>query len=79
MRTAVTKWGNSQGVRIPRNILDDAKIMVGDPVDIHTKDEIILIRKERAQKTIEELFIGYEGTYAPSEINWGRPVGNEVW
>ena len=31
------------------------------------------------RKTIEELFEGYEGDYVPTEIDWGEPVGNEVW
>ncbi len=30
-------------------------------------------------KSIEELFEGYDGDYAPTEFDWGEPVGSEVW
>lgn len=31
------------------------------------------------RKTIIELFDGYDGDYKPSEIDWGEPVGNEIF
>lgn len=30
-------------------------------------------------KTMEELFDGYDGDYKSEEIDWGEPVGDEVW
>ncbi|MFI3173986.1 MAG: hypothetical protein R3Y53_02140 [Bacillota bacterium] len=35
--------------------------------------------KNKSFKTIEELFEGYEGEYESPEIDWGKPVGDEVW
>ena len=29
--------------------------------------------------TIEDLFKNYNGKYTHKEIDWGEPVGNEVW
>lgn len=29
--------------------------------------------------TIEDLFKNYNGEYTHKEIDWGEPVGNEVW
>ena len=77
--TTVTKWGNSHGVRIPRDILEDAKILVGDAVGIISDDGVIVIKKIRKKKTIQELFEGYEGTYVPEEMNCGAPIGEEIW
>jgi len=31
------------------------------------------------EKSIEEFFSGFDGEYEPVEINWGEPVGEEVW
>jgi antitoxin MazE len=30
-------------------------------------------------KSIQELFEGFDGEYEPVEIDWGKPVGDEVW
>jgi antitoxin MazE len=79
MISAVTKWENSQGVRIPRDILDIADISSGDPVEITAKKNTIIIRKYRKRETIQELFEGFDGAYTPEEVSWGSPVGDEIW
>jgi antitoxin MazE len=79
MITAVTKWGNSQGVRIPRDILDSANISNGDPVEITAEKNAIIIRKHHQRKTIQELFECFDGVYMPEEADWGSPVGDEIW
>jgi antitoxin MazE len=38
MITKVQKWGNSQGLRISKDILRDIEIKVGDPVDVAVRD-----------------------------------------
>ena len=38
-----------------------------------------VIEKETKRKNIKELFADYEGEHTPTEIDWGEPVGNEVW
>ena len=35
--------------------------------------------KNTKHKTIEELFAGFQGQYEPIEIDWGKPVGKEIW
>ena len=34
MVTKIQKWGNSQGLRLARQVLEDASISVGDDVDV---------------------------------------------
>ncbi len=36
-------------------------------------------RADKKHKTIDELFEGYEGDYKPEEIDWGEPVGKEIF
>jgi len=43
MVTKVQKWGNSQGLRLPKQLLEDAHISVGDDVDVTTQDGVIVI------------------------------------
>jgi antitoxin component of MazEF toxin-antitoxin module len=38
MVTKIQKWGNSQGLRLARQVLEDAHISVGDDVDVTARD-----------------------------------------
>lgn len=76
----IQKWGNSQGIRIPRYILDAAQFDFDETVEIDVIDGNIVIKKmAERRKTIKELFEGFDGEYKEKEIDWGQPVGNEVW
>ena len=82
MTTMVQKWGNSQGIRIPKSVLNEINVESGESVELIVDNGTILIRKaenKRKHKTIEELFSGYTGEYKCSEIDWGESEGNEVW
>jgi antitoxin MazE len=82
MTTKVQKWGNSQGLRIARHILEDAHISIGDDVDITTKDGVIMIspiKRIRSKYDIRELLSHIPKDYKPEEVDWGKPVGKEVW
>ena len=35
--------------------------------------------KKGKRKTIKELFANYNEDYEKQEIDWGEPVGKEVW
>ena len=73
----LTKWGNSQGVIIPKNFCDQLEIKVGDVLNVDIKDDEIVIRPERPF-ILSALMNGYNGP-TPTEYDWGRPMGKEVW
>jgi len=80
MITTIQKWGNSQGIRLPKIILENVNMKEGESVEIITYDDTIVIKRAPGnRKTIIELFAGYEGDYIPEEIDWGEPVGGEIW
>ena len=82
MLTTIKKWGNSQGIRLPLDILREAKIDKESAVNISAQGNCIVITKADPQKkrqNIMELFEGYKGEYEPNGIDWGEPVGKEVW
>ena len=43
MITKVQKWGNSQGLRISKELLSNADINVGDAVDIAVHDGALVV------------------------------------
>ena len=82
MVTKIQKWGNSQGLRLARQVLDDARIAVGDDVDVAARDGMIVIvpvRRIRGKQSLQELVSRIPKNYKPEETDWGRPVGKEVW
>jgi antitoxin MazE len=82
MVTKVQKWGNSQGLRLPRHVLEDAHINIGDDVEITTRDGVIIIspiKRIRGKYDIKELLSNIPKDYMPEEVDWGKPVGKEVW
>lgn len=80
MITSIQKWGNSQGVRIPRMLLDAVKWSENEKVTITVYDGKLIIEKAKKEKeSIMELFENYEEEYTPEEIDWGKPEGKEVW
>ena len=82
MITTIQKWGNSQGVRLPKTILDVLLLQENDTVEIVTDNNSIIIkkatRKRRAKKSLEERFSNYTGNCQYTEWETGMPVGKEV-
>jgi len=82
MVTKVQKWGNSQGLRLTRQMLEDAGIAVGDEVEVSTAGGNIVIspvRRVRGRFDLNELVAQISKDYKPEEVNWGAPVGREAW
>jgi antitoxin MazE len=74
----ITRWGNSLGLRLPRDVAARAGVVEGARVDIEGfADGRIVVTPSRRRFTIEELVEGM--TPEPSEFmedDW--PVGDEL-
>jgi antitoxin MazE len=82
MVTKVQKWGNSQGLRLAKQVLEDARIAVGDDVDVTARDGMIVIapvRRVRGKHSLKELVARIPKNYGATETDWGKPVGKEAW
>jgi mRNA interferase MazF len=82
MVTKIQRWGNSQGLRLAKRLLEDAHISVGDDVDVTTRDGVIVIapaRRIRGRQSLKDLVSRIPKNYKAEEIDWGEPVGREVW
>lgn len=82
MRTKVQKWGNSQGLRLAKSVLQEAQIEVGDPVDVAVRDGVIVVepaRRKRGRYRLDDLVARIPEECRTSEVDWGKPVGREDW
>lgn len=80
MQAQVKEWGNSQGIRIPKEVLKDAGISMNEMLDITVSDGVIILERSFRHKTLEERALEYGGRLnLDGEYDWGDPVGREVW
>ena len=82
MLAKIQKWGNSQGLRLSKNLLADAQIGVGDEVHIAVKDGIITIspaKRKRGRHNLKDLVARIPDNCQANEVDWGEPVGKEIW
>jgi antitoxin component of MazEF toxin-antitoxin module len=85
MITTANKWGvNCIGIRLSKNLLDVFPVADKTPLKIEVdsvNDRLIITRVKQTRKypTIEELFADFDGEYESVDIDWGKPVGDEVW
>lgn len=90
--TTIRKWGNSDGIRIPKLFMDELQLTSDQEVEVCIAGETIIIRKvlkrkyknlkERMedfyQKPLEEI-IEERLVIASEEVDWGLPKGDEIW
>jgi len=82
MVTKIQKWGNSQGLRLAKQVLESAHLSVGDDVAVTARDGLIVIapaRRIRGKQSLQELVSRIPKGYKAKEMDWGEPVGREVW
>ena len=54
MQAQVKAWGNSQGIRLSKELLEKAGIRLNDLLTIEAKEGTIILKKEFKHKTLEE-------------------------
>lgn len=78
MEVTVRTWGNSLGIRIPKQVLTEMKLKESDILEIETVNATITLRKKFTHKTFEERLADYGGKIKPYDFNWGEPKGVEL-
>lgn len=80
MQVQVKTWGNSQGIRISKDILKEANIFVNDVLNVSVSNGQILLTKPFRHKTLEERAADFGGKLSlDGEFDWGQPTGREGW
>lgn len=79
MQSQVKKWGNSQGLRLPQELLRQVNLAVGDEVDISVEDQKLVITRSRRRRSLDELLVLMPDDYQVTEEDFGPPVGREEW
>lgn len=80
MKAIVKKWGNSASVRIPASVMAAAFQSLDQAVDVREEAGRIIIEPIRENVfDIDELVAGITNDNQHAEVNFGGPVGREIW
>lgn len=86
-QTAIRRWGNSQGIRLSKEIISSAGLKENDNVEISVDNGIITIKKAKPKylnlkerleafynKPIDDIYVE-----SSQEVDVDTHVGDEVW
>jgi antitoxin MazE len=87
MKTTLQRWGNSQGIRLPKSMIDTLGMTVGTSVTVEVSGDQSQItikptkesRPIRGRHRIEDLVAESSPKAFSGENNWGPAQGKEVW
>ncbi|TET32504.1 MAG: AbrB/MazE/SpoVT family DNA-binding domain-containing protein [Anaerolineales bacterium] len=79
MKTKVQRWGNSLALRIPKPFAIETDLIEGASVDISLENGKIIVEKSTSGQMLEDLLIRITPDNIHAEIDYGDPIGNEVW
>jgi len=81
MKVKIQKWGNSLAVRIPKSFAVQTEIEQDTIVDLSVLEGSIIVKpeKRKARFTLEELLQNVNEENLHGEIDFGEPVGKEVF
>ena len=77
-QTVVRAWGNSQGIRLSKKILETAKIGLDDLLQVEVSENTIILKKAFRHKSFEERLADYDGKIDVLDFDWGEPLGKEL-
>jgi antitoxin MazE len=84
MKVAFQKWGNSLALRVPKAFADEIGASDGKAAEMTVSDGKLLIEiarppRRKRRYTLDKLVSGITPANRHEEIDWGPPVGSEVW
>ena len=77
--TQITRWGNSLGLRLPKSVAQEVRIVEGDTVELSVRDGEIIVRPARPSYSLAELVDKITPANRHGETEWGEPEGHEEW
>lgn len=80
MEIQIKPWGNSQGIRIPKELLAIAGFRSDETLNIEAEQGQLIVRRQFKHRTLAERAAEFDGHLNLSEeLDWGEPAGSEVW
>jgi antitoxin MazE len=81
MTATISSWGNSQGLRFPKDIMKELSLSIGDKLKILVQDQKIIlepVKKDRVKYDINQLVSKLPKVYKATE-EFNDKAGLEQW
>lgn len=78
MQIQISRWGNSLGLRLPKEIAARMGLSEGSRVEMTTEDNRIVISADRPVYTLDELLAGLTPEAMHEAFDWGDDRGREA-
>jgi antitoxin MazE len=79
MQTRIQKWGNSLAVRIPKAFAEEANLSEDSSVEMSVVNGKLIIQNAVYIPTLEEMLAQITDDNIHDAVDWGGPVGKEIW
>ncbi|MBN1895157.1 AbrB/MazE/SpoVT family DNA-binding domain-containing protein [bacterium] len=80
MRSKVQLWGNSLAMRIPKFIANQININNGSEVEVSFEEEKMIVEPVKTKReSLEFLLSKINEKNIHKELDFGPPVGGEIW
>jgi antitoxin MazE len=73
----IAKWGNSLGVRTPKDLAGRLGLAEGTRVEIEAEGDRVIISQCRPRYSLKELLVGMTPKAMHKAFEWGPDVGRE--
>ncbi len=74
---SLEKWGNSQGVRLPKKVVKAAQLKLNAPLEVTIMGRSIVLTPVSSTSRLEAMLSGVTPEMVGGEMNWGSDVGLE--
>ncbi|MEQ4543396.1 MAG: type II toxin-antitoxin system antitoxin MazE [Pantoea agglomerans] len=77
----VKRWGNSPAIRIPATLMQALNLNIDDEIKIDLVEGKLIIEpvKQEVAYSLAELLEGVTEENLHDPVEWGEPVGKEIW
>jgi antitoxin MazE len=78
VKAKIARWGNSLGVRIPRDIAGRVGLSEGSSVEIEARNDRIVLSRAKPRYRLDDLLSGMTPRAMRTAFDWGPEKGREV-
>ena len=78
MQGRLARWGNSLGLRIPKELAAQAGLRAGIKVELAAEADRIVITPARPRYVLAELLEGVTSEAMREAFDWGPDIGREI-
>ena len=78
---SLQKWGNSAGIRVPKKVIQQANLKLGEDLSVSIDGRSIILTPVNSGRKykLQDILNGVTPQDIGGEYEWGQPVGKEIW